>query len=582
MVGSILAREGSSPESQVKTLPSGRTVRLATGLTLFSYVICHFLSHATGVFRLEIMEAVGRGVLLAPWRTVVGQCVLFAAFLVHGTLGFSALVRRRHLRMPTLEAVQLGLGLLIPLLLIPHASNVRLGAILYGLDDSYYRLVYQYWLTSPARGLSRQFLLLVTVWVHGCIGLHMLLNFRPWYRRARAWLLGLVILIPVLAIMGINNAGWDVTLRSTLTPDFAARNGPPPAGTVDAQNRADLENLWDGLSVGYLALIACAFGYRALRQRFETRGGRVHIQYPNRPPVVVPRGFSILEASRWAGIPHTSVCGGRARCSTCRIEITAGHEHAPAPSDVERATLDRINAPANVRLACQLRPVQDIALSPLVRAHAGRAGSGLVSQGGAELTVTALAIDLRDSTRLGVDKLPFDTLFIIDRYIQRVSAAVTANGGFVVSIAGDGLMSVFGIDGDARRGALNALAAAGTIWEELDSLNLELTEDLKAPLRFGIGVHTGIAVIGSSGVSSSHAVRFLGDTGNVAARLEQENKRFGSTLIVSDTVLDAAGLLPPAELAGADVQLRGREDAPLSVRLVRDDNRMVFATLVAG
>src|SRR4051812_24440238 len=149
-----------------------RNVRLATGLTLFAFAGCHFASHATGLFGLEMMDAWGRGFLLAPWRTWIGHATVFGALFAHAGFGLRALWRRRHLRIPAAEAWQLGVGLLIPLLIAPHAVNVRVGASLYGLDDTYHRILYQYWLTPPAAGLARQLALLFAVWVHGCIGLH--------------------------------------------------------------------------------------------------------------------------------------------------------------------------------------------------------------------------------------------------------------------------------------------------------------------------------------------------------------------------------------------------------------------------
>jgi adenylate cyclase len=203
-------------------LPHERTVRIVTGCVLFAYAASHFLSHATGMCGLEAMERVGRGIILAPWRTYVGQTILFGSLFTHGTLGLKALVRRRHLRMPPIEAVQLGLGLLIPLLLIPHAANVRLGSALFGLDDSYYRLVYQYWITTGPTGLPRQFVLMLAVWIHGCIGLHMYLRLRGWYRRRLAWFASAAILIPFLGILGINNAGWYTSTRAATVPGFSA------------------------------------------------------------------------------------------------------------------------------------------------------------------------------------------------------------------------------------------------------------------------------------------------------------------------------------------------------------------------
>jgi adenylate cyclase len=201
------------PASRVK-LPTVGSVRLVAGLILYAYAACHFISHATGIFLLDAIQAIGHDVLLAPWRTPVGLAILLACFAVHLGLGLWALYRRRHLRMPALEAWQLGLGLLAPLLLIPHVTDARLGVLLYGLDDSYFRVLYLFWLTEPGTALPRQFALLVVLWIHGSIGIHMWLRFRPWYGRARAGLAAAALLLPLLAILGIVNAGWDTALRA--------------------------------------------------------------------------------------------------------------------------------------------------------------------------------------------------------------------------------------------------------------------------------------------------------------------------------------------------------------------------------
>ena len=124
-------------------------------------------------------------VLLAPWQTTLGLAALYTSFLVHGALGLRALYRRRHLRMPASEAWQLALGLAIPLLLLPHAGTVRLGFEFFGIDSSYEKLMYRYWVDSPYWSLPRQLLLLVVVWIHGCIGLRAWLISKLWYRARR-------------------------------------------------------------------------------------------------------------------------------------------------------------------------------------------------------------------------------------------------------------------------------------------------------------------------------------------------------------------------------------------------------------
>src|SRR5262249_42283650 len=152
--------------------------------------------------------------------------------------------------------------------------------------------------------------------------------------------------------------------------------------------------------------------------------------------------FSILEASRLANIPHASICGGRGRCSTCRVHIVKGLELLAAPAAVERGTLRHIKAPTQVRLACQTRPTADVAVELLVatgRAPAARADRfDAAIGGGREAQIGAMFVDLRESTRLATGRLPFDALFLFDRYIHAVTAAIRQNSGRTTSIAGDG------------------------------------------------------------------------------------------------------------------------------------------------
>src|SRR3954469_7968122 len=158
--------------------PILRPLRLTTGLTLFTYATSHFINHAFGIHSVAAFQAAGL-VLLKPWQTMGGHVILYTALIVHGALGLYALYRRRHLRIPANEGWQLALGLAIPLLLIPHAANIGLGKSIYGLEFGYPRVVYEFWVDSPDFALPRQYLLLIVVWVHGCIGI------RSWLRPNR-------------------------------------------------------------------------------------------------------------------------------------------------------------------------------------------------------------------------------------------------------------------------------------------------------------------------------------------------------------------------------------------------------------
>jgi adenylate cyclase len=541
--------------------PLERSVRLAAGLTMFCFAACHFLSHAFGLFGLNAVQAIGHDIVLAPWRSPVGLVVLLLAFFTHLSLGFRGLYRRRHLRMPAIEAWQFSLGFTIPLLLAPHVADARLGVLFFGLEDSYLRVLYVFWVADPLVSLTRQFALMFILWTHGCIGVHMWLRYRGWYRKRLIGFGAAALALPTLAVLGVMNAGWDTVLHAAVQPEFSIAHAPPGwAGRYVAQTALSLQ-------LAYLASLALLLMARALRNRRERRQGLVRIEYRDGRSFAAPKGYSILEASRAATVAHVSVCGGRGRCSTCRVLVWRGLEATPPAAAAEATTLLRIGSPHGVRLACQLRPTDDIGVAPLV--HPWRIWSGLALglQEGREIVATALFVDLRDSTRLAAGRLPFDAIFIINRYIEAVTAAILAKNGHITSIAGDGVMSVFGLDGDAEKGARSALAAAFAIGRAIEEVNGDLVAEIDAPLQIGVGVHTGPSILGEVGPLDRSSLQFLGDTGNVAARLEGLTKEFGCAALVSAATWSAAGRSAPTSRTTV-VDIRGRGE--LTVWLFED------------
>lgn len=119
--------------------------------------------------------------------------------------------------------------------------------------------------------------------------------------------------------------------------------------------------------MAYIAGIGMILVLRGIRGVFD-RQQTVAVTYPNDQYARVPKGATILAASRLAGIPHASVCGGRGRCSTCRIRVQHGLERLPPPHPQELRVLKRVRAPANVRLACQVRLTANLSVIPLMPA----------------------------------------------------------------------------------------------------------------------------------------------------------------------------------------------------------------------
>jgi len=234
------------------------------------------------------------------------------------------------------------------------------------------------------------------------------------------------------------------------------------------------------------------------------------------------------------------------------VLVTAGLEDLPPQSVLERTTLKRIGAPPRVRLACQLRPDGAVAVVPLLGTAAGRPRVAIdASQ---EREIVAVFVDLRDSTRLADGRLPYDALYIVDRYVAAVSDAVDANHGIVTSVAGDGICAFFGADCAPAEACLRALRAIQGLWSALDVLAAEVATEFDHPLRFGVGCHIGLAVIGE--LVNRHTVHFLGEVGNIAARLEQMTKELGCTVAVSRAVLARASFDVPTDLARL-TQIRG-------------------------
>jgi adenylate cyclase len=255
-------------------------------------------------------------------------------------------------------------------------------------------------------------------------------------------------------------------------------------------------------------------------------------------------GATVLETLRANGIAHASVCGGRARCTTCRVRVISGQAQLPPPAGLEAAALARIGAMPGVRLACQIRPSTDISVTPLLAADSS-AADGLVRGGmeGSERQVTVVFVDLRGSTTLGEMRMPYDVLFILNQFFSEMTKALVATGGHYSNFTGDGLMALYGLDTpDAAIGAAQALRGAREMLMRLDQLNAQLKVDLKEPLRIGISVHFGEAIVGAMGPPGSQIVTAIGDTVNTTARLESLTKDYDCSLIVSRRAAQAAGL----------------------------------------
>ncbi len=551
-----------------------RQIRLVCGLVLFTYLVSHFLNHALGNISLDAL-AWGVHYHVLFWQFLPVAIIFYTAALLHAGLGIWALYERRQFRWKAIEPLQLVLGLSIPALVIAHIAGVRLGHTLFGQAKLYPQVLYGYWVVWPFR-VWLILSVLVVAWIHGSIGLYFWLRMKAFFKPAAPFLLAAAVLVPTLALLGLYQGGRSVASESASAEWRAVNLSQDKVGTPAEQNV--LESITDDFLIFYLGLIGFVLAARGVRALNERRGGMISLSYGNGRTVRVPKGLSVLEASLRHQVPHASVCGGRARCSTCRIRVIGDCAMLPEPSNREAFVLNRVGTGSDpaIRLACQLRPETDISFFQIFMPQTAAAGASGPSHIGEERYLVSMFVDMRGSTRLAEHRLPFDTVFVVNRFLGAVSQAVIECGGQPNQFLGDGQLALFGLATNRQTACRQALKAAAMIAANVEQLNQFLEHDLREPIRFGIGIHSGEVIVGDIGYRDHMVFTALGDAVNVAARLQDMTKSLGCEAILSDEVRTTAGLAADA-LPQQQVEIRGRAK-PMIVRTVARTN--VLSALV--
>src|SRR5947207_3436284 len=424
-----------------------RQLRLSSGVGMLAYVTMHLRNHAVGLISLKAMEDV-LWYIFRIWANRPGQVLLYGSFLVHYGLALWALWQRRSLRLRPSELSQIILGFAIPILLARHVVGTRIADNFFHTDTGYYAyLLWLYFVRVPEYGYL-QMLVLVVAWAHAMIGLHFWLRVRPWYARLQSAALVVAVLVPVLSLLGVIEAGRQV---------MALAIDPPSAN--------------------------------------------------------------------------------------------------------EMRVLRRIGARPNIRLACMLRPRGEVEVTPLLPPLAiaadGRSRVDFVQ--GSEREIAILFADIRGFTALAEGRLPYDVVFVLNRYFSAMGRAIESAGGRVDKFIGDGVMALFGIESGARAGCREALAAARLMSERLAELNSSLRAELDRPLRIGIGIHCGPVIVGEMGYGKAAAITAIGDAVNTASRLETLTKDYDCELVVSDETVARAGL-DFSEFPRHEIEIRGKRE----------------------
>lgn len=545
-----------------------RDIRLASGLILLTFVTLHLLNHAVGIFGVAAMERV-QNWRYELWHSWPGTIVLYGAFIIHPLFALVRVAQRRTFKMPLREMLQIALGLAIPFLLVDHIVGTRVMGTYFGIDESYRAVLVRLW---PDKSVIQSVLLLL-VWTHGIIGIHFVLRSRDAYRYWRDPFLLAAVLIPLLAQIGFIVAAREVQHMGM------------PAEHASAAQTAMFERdvMWaKGTFYGLVGVFLLFIGVREARVRMTRQ---ITVRFVGHGTRRLAPGPTVLEMFRRFGIPHAALCGGRARCATCRVLVMDGIDKLPPPAMNEARLLKRIAAPEGVRLACQIRPRDDLQVQILLasRLRAGVVKAFEPDEAIGKRGLTVMVADLRAFSSLSERQQPQELIGLINRFFDEMSQAITAHDGRIDAFYGDGFMAVFGLEGPQARGAQAAISAAADIVRAVEALNREFGAALPLPLRIGIGIHTGEAITGA--VKNDNLGRreiTVGETVMVASQLESATRRVLADVVVSEDTIRSTGRSYAGTMS-LKIAIRGREkpltaygfaSAPELVRRKREDAAM--------
>ena len=553
-----------------------RKIRIFSGVILFAYVLMHLSNHSLNIFSIDLADNIRERYFAVIWQHPFGLVLLYLSLFAHLILGFLSVLTRKSFKMSVKDWVQIIFPILALLFLAQHIAASFIITKIFGGSETYSLLFAAIGSgEKSAMIMDAVFysLMIIFIWTHGVIGLDAYLKQQAvhhgkysFYMNYPSFFKFVYWIIPIGAVLG-----WLSGLRDM---SFIAQIKSLELG-IPAQNyfgsiimkHIPVEAFPVVLAVEPIVMkyyplvilfvvLVCIFNI--VRARFF---GRIVVNYPGGESVSIPKGTTVLEASRMGGIPHQSVCGGRGRCTTCRIKVTGYEAMLPAPSGHEIKAIERVGLDDKVRLACQLKPTSNISVQPLLNPdntlETVRSARALT---GKEQETVVLFVDLRDFTKLSEKKLPYDVVYILNKYYAVCGEIIEKNGGRLDKFIGDGIMAIFDAESKTDVNSRNAVISANEISKSMKTLNSELKTDFSEDMRFGMGIHAGSMIVGMMGYGKTVTETAVGDNVNIAARLEELSKTYRCELVVSKYVADKARV-DTNKLKPKLVDIRGRKEA---------------------
>jgi adenylate cyclase len=535
-------------------------IRLWAALTMATYAIFYNVYYALGLISIELMEGF-RYFISSIWPVL---WLLPVVILTHVTLGLFKLFKRNTLKMPLWEISQIILGTSIPFFLLPHIIYTYGLFLFFGVKINYADELIR---TYPHFAWQYTAMTLA-VWIHAQIGVHGVLRMRRWYPNIRYIIIIIFVLMPILGIISYFKGGLEVDrLLNNIdsVSNYITLHSPTP------DQMSIMKFISYSVYIIFPVLYIFVLSARGVRLKIKNKTKNIILQYSSGAEVTVFPRTTILEASRIGNIPHASICGGRGRCTTCRVKVDQGMQNLSLISDREAKALKRIEASKDVRLACQTECKKDsisitLLLPPDVKSIRARKENKYSV--GTEVQLVVMFADLRGFTTFSEKKFPYDVVFVLNRYFNYLGEVIEKNGGTIDKFLGDGILSFFGLNTNPKTACRQALTTAKQMAEKLIEINEQLKNALSEPLQIGIGIHFGEVILGEMGYKDKMTLTIIGDTVNTASRLEGLNKTAQSQLIFSSSVAEKGEIKLP-ELKKHNVVVRGKNE-PLEIYIVKN------------
>jgi adenylate cyclase len=247
------------------------------------------------------------------------------------------------------------------------------------------------------------------------------------------------------------------------------------------------------------------------------------------------------------------------------VLVVDGHDACTPPTSKERAIAERLGFGDEFRLACQTSVTAEVTVRRLVlddddveladlrgrpgRTRAARRRRSLTIESvplrrrasplGEELQVAVLFADIRGFTPFSQALLPYDVIHELQRHVQHVTRTVERHGGVVTSYMGDGVMALF-LPGDGHVPGMRAARAGVQMLTHAERRRAELDERYGRAFDVNVGLHTGPAIVGALW-GTPPMLTAIGETVNLAARIEQANKDLGTRFLTTEAAVAELG-----------------------------------------